>query len=281
MLPTPICKTGHALVVLKSFFDGGNEADSTQYDYVSLASISGTDQQWTPFDEEWGRVLDKYSVPFLHTTDLLTFNEPYTKDSGWTAARRDEFLSECVTAIEHHLMRPNRRSRVLLEEGLMANVVTIDLNDYIRARRDNPRVPKDATMLLATQSVYKLIVQGEHLGAHFYDLFFDRSEPYMGHIIDRQKNKRTRKHIAAITDRILNITETESRAVCGLQAADLFAWCYSHAHIKVPRYRWKNRLLNHRWWVDDRYEYDSLVALVPGVPEIVDSWKLPTRRPTR
>ena len=38
-------------MVLKSFFDAGNQADSTQYDVVSLASVSGTSEQWRPFDE--------------------------------------------------------------------------------------------------------------------------------------------------------------------------------------------------------------------------------------
>jgi hypothetical protein len=58
-------------VVFKSFFDGGNEADSTQYDFVSLASVSGTETQWRAFERDWGAVLKKHNAPWLHTTDVL------------------------------------------------------------------------------------------------------------------------------------------------------------------------------------------------------------------
>jgi hypothetical protein len=92
-------------------------------------------------------------------------------------------------------MRPNRRPKVLLKEGLLPCVVTINLKDYIKARSENPRVPRNATMLLATQSVSRIIRQGVRFGFKFYDLTFDQNEPYMGHIIDRQKNKRARKRI--------------------------------------------------------------------------------------
>ncbi len=280
----PYCRRipkGHILVVLKSFFDGGNEADSTQYDFVSLASVSGTSTQWNAFERDWGGALKKHGVPWLHTTDVLTFNEPYTKASGWNGTKRDSFLSDCVSIIESHIMQPNRHPRILLKEGLIPLVTTINLKDYIRARSENSAVPKNATMLLATQSVSRIVRQGELFGATSYDLMFDRNEPYMGHVSDRMHSKRAQKNIKPITEKIASVGEGDAHQIYGLQMADLFAWCYSHSQIKYPRFKWKNRLLNLRWWVDDRYEYDALKSVIQGVPEIVEAWRLPNRKPTR
>lgn len=268
-------------MVFKSFFDAGNEADSTQYDFVSLASVSGTAAQWRSFETDWGEVLQTHGASWLHTTDLLTFNEPYTRTSGWNEQKRDDFLSDCATAIEDHIMRPNRRPRVLLKDGLIPLVTTFNLKEYMMARSENAQVPKDATMLLATQSVSRIVRQGELFGVIGYDLTFDQNEPYMGHVLHRKNSKRAQKDVGAITEKLTSIAQANSRLVYGLQIADLFAWCYSHAHLKYPRFRWKNRLLNHRWWVEDRYEYDAMRSVIPGVHEIVESWKLPKRKPTR
>jgi len=40
----------HLLVVLKGFFDGGNQASSTQWDRVTLATACGTGDEWFAFD---------------------------------------------------------------------------------------------------------------------------------------------------------------------------------------------------------------------------------------
>jgi hypothetical protein len=44
----------HLLMVLKSYFDGGNQADSSEYDRISLATVCGTAKQWKRFDSAWG-----------------------------------------------------------------------------------------------------------------------------------------------------------------------------------------------------------------------------------
>ncbi|HEY4360051.1 MAG TPA: hypothetical protein VGN17_03740 [Bryobacteraceae bacterium] len=267
------------IVLLKAFFDGGNEADSTQYEVVSLASIAGTPGQWRRFDADWKINLKKHHAPFLHTTDALTFNEPFTRDRGWNEQKVDNFLSDCAKIIDHHLLRPTVKNDPG-REGLMAHVVTIVLKDFIRARGANPKVPKDATVLCATQSVATLLVRGANIGVHAYHLFFDQNEPFMGHIYDRQHNRKAKQHLKPFAGRISEIAERDMRDVPALQAADLFAWSYSHKK-QSALYEWQNILLLHRRWVDDWYEYDALVNVIPGVAERVQSWKLPPRKPTR
>jgi hypothetical protein len=48
---------GVMLVVLRSYFDAGNQADSREYDVLSLAVASGTLNEWGPFENEWGDML--------------------------------------------------------------------------------------------------------------------------------------------------------------------------------------------------------------------------------
>jgi hypothetical protein len=91
-------------VILRSFFDGGNQPDSRLYDVVSLACVSGITEQWTAFEADWKRSLKKHGAPWLHTTDAVSLKKkPLTEAHGWTKAKRDAFLSDCVAVVENHL----------------------------------------------------------------------------------------------------------------------------------------------------------------------------------
>ena len=73
-------------MLLKSYFDGGNEANSTQYDRITIATACGTNDQWKSFTEDWKLVLDKNDAPFLHTTDAVSLQKTFSKDKGWTGS---------------------------------------------------------------------------------------------------------------------------------------------------------------------------------------------------
>jgi len=64
--------------LLKSYFDGANKADSTQYKVVTLASISGTKYDWAPFEREWRQTLKRHKAPCLHLTDAISFYNYFT-----------------------------------------------------------------------------------------------------------------------------------------------------------------------------------------------------------
>jgi hypothetical protein len=63
---------GFLFVVVKSYFDGGNQANSRQYDVLSLAVMSGTKDEWTPFENDWNAVLLKHHAAYLYTTDAMS-----------------------------------------------------------------------------------------------------------------------------------------------------------------------------------------------------------------
>jgi hypothetical protein len=280
---SPICDISkdHQFVILRSYFDGGNQPDSTQYKVLSLASVSGTKDQWLAFEGDWKVMLKKHGAPWLHTTDAVSLkNDPFTKENGWNKTKRDAFLSDCVRVVEKHLLQP-MQIKPPGKHGLMPHVVTVVLADFMRAIQDNPEVPKDVTEICVTQSVGSVMERGQaSFGAHFFHLIFDQNEPFKKHVVHRQENKKARKHLTQIVNRITSITEADMREVPALQMADLFAWSYSHK-MQEPHHSWQERLLLHRSWVDDWYEYDALVQIRPGIADLVKSWNIPRGRRTR
>ena len=265
------------IVIFRSFFDGGKQPDSQQYDVLSLASVSGTTEQWKHFENGWKQALTKHRAKWLHTTDAVSLKkDPFTKVNGWDKTRRDLFLSDCVTVIEKHMAVDGGRP------GLIPYVITIVLKDFIDFAVNNPdQISNDVTEVCAAQAVDRVIRQGARIGAHFFCLVFDQNEPFMGHISQRQTNRRAQKHLKPATQRITSIIETDMRVTPALQAADLFAWCFSHKQ-SGSLHEWQKRLLSHREWIDDWYDKERLTQYVKlDYYTEVKSWKLPPRRPTR
>ena len=260
-------------MVLKSFFDGSNEADSTQYDVVTLASVSGTIDLWRAFERDWRATLKKHGADWLHTTDLVAGASPYSNREGWCDASREAFVSDCVKIIDERVViqRPTMRRR-----GLVPYAVTIYLKDYLRACADNPEVPRTVSELLSTQVVYRCLDLGYRMKTDFFHLFFDQGEPYMGHILDR---KNTRKRIPML-ERITQIGQINMRRTPALQMADVFAWCASHRDIQ-PHPRWQSVILSHHNVFDERYHYERIMKIQPGIAALVKSWGLPPRKPTK
>ena len=140
-------------MVLKSYFDGGNQADSSQYDRITIATVCGTAKQWKRFEHAWGKVLYKYEARFLHTTDAVSLQNEFSKKNGWNKTRVDSFIGHCVEVIGKHIEIPagtvGRRARV----GLYPVTLTIPLEDWKRARNVNPKLPNSVTEICTSDSM--------------------------------------------------------------------------------------------------------------------------------
>ena len=79
-------------------------------------------------------------------------------------------------------------------------------------------------------------------------------------------------------ERVTHLGESDMRAVPALQLADLFAWSINH-NDNVSR-EWHAKL-NALPWNSLYLDYDLLLKPIAGVFDLVQSWKLPPRRPTR
>jgi len=161
-------------VLLKSYLDGGNQADSTRYDVLSLASVTGEPDQWRAFEADWASNLAAHHAHWLHTTDALALKDPFTEAKGWNKVKVDAFISDCVGVIERHLIIPNfDNPKKPASPGLFPHVVSVALSDFVKARNVNPDVPNTAEEVCAVQSIFLVLERGRALGTHFYRLIFD------------------------------------------------------------------------------------------------------------
>jgi len=261
-------------VILESYFDGGNQANSTQYDRLTLATACGTSEQWGVFTSEWNKVLIKHKAAFLHTTDAVSLQQDFSRDRGWSRESVDALILDCVGVIAEHISLPGPFGNIA-RPGLHVVTLTIPLDDYRRARESNSNLPNSVTEICASESLGFCFRWGRRVGAHLYYLYFDQGEPFYGHVCDRKRNKKSRRAIT-LMENVALLGESDMRGVPALQLADLFACCINH-NDAVSR-EWHGRLHGLAW--DSLYlDYGFLVKPAPGALERTAAWNLPRRRP--
>ena len=214
----------------------------------------------------------------MHTTDAVSLNNEFSKGNGWDKGSVDEFILDCVDAVSKHIIIPQGLPGVAPRNGLFANTLSIRLGDFLRARQTNPQlVPNTVTEILAAESLGFCFKWGRTIGANWYHLYFDQGEPFFGHIYDRRHNKKSKKAIT-LMDRVTHLGESDMRMVPALQVADLLAWCINH-NDNVRR-EWHGRLHGLTWrslYLDEA----MLLNPINEIPQIIRSWNLPKRRPTK
>jgi hypothetical protein len=264
-------------MVLKSYFDGSNHADLSQCDRVVLATVCGNCEQWDGFVVDWNDVLARYNVPFLHVTDAITLNRPYSVSEGWSDRLVNDFILDCVRIAKRHAAMPS-----LVEgeyrAGLRAVTMSIYLEDYKKARDANPLLPNSVYELCISEVLGFVFRWGRKVGAESHQLFFDQGEAYRGHALDRASSGRVKETSPIFKDVVVN-PEADMRHTPALQLADLFAWCISHND--EPNKRLWHRALNDlpvdpSWesvYMDEKY----LANPTLGALERTAAWRLPRR----
>jgi hypothetical protein len=247
---------GHLLMVLKSYFDGGNQADSSEYDHISLATVCGTSNQWKRFDTEWKKVLFKNKVDFLHTTDAVALQNDFAREKGWDNTRVDKFISNCVGVIEKHMFIPSGISGKDERMGLYPITLTIPFDDWLRAKKEVPDIPDTIEEICATDCLSFAFGWGRKIGAKNHQLYFDRGEPFHGHIRSRWLHPKVKKDIELLKD-VINVDEAIAKHVPALQMADLFAWSICHAnqerrgwHVQLNSLPWESRALPYKYLIN-------------------------------
>jgi hypothetical protein len=261
-------------VVLKSYFDGSNHADSSHYDRISIATVCGTSKQWKKFDTAWKKVLYKHHADYLHTTDAVSLQNDFAKEKGWSKTRVDSFIGNCVDVIEKQMAIPRGVLGKHPRTGLYPITLTIPFDDWLRAKKAVPKLPDTIEELCATESCSFALKWGKYIGAKKYELYFDRGEYFFGHIRNRWRHPKAQKDIELMKD-IINVAESISRQVPALQMADLFAWSVNRANQETRE--WHRRL--HSFPYGSRLlDYEHLINPRPRVLDIIDSWELPRRK---
>ena len=260
-------------MILKSYFDGGNQADSSQYDRVTLATACGTSDQWNMFESAWNEVLQKHNASFLHTTEAVSLQRAFNKDKGWSRESVDGLISDCVDVISAHLCVRGPLGGVF-RSGLNALTFMIPLDDYKRARESLETLPNSVNEICVSETLAFCFRWGRRIGAQGHHLYFDQGEPFYGHAVDRWQTKKSRKAIVPM-EKVFRLSELDSRVTPALQLADLFAWCINHNDV-VTR-EWHERL-HALTWYSLYLDYDLLMKPAPGALERTAAWNLPRRK---
>jgi hypothetical protein len=259
----------HLLIVVKSYFDGGNQADSRKYQILTLAALAGTKNAWDKLDPAWQKVMRKHGAPYLHTTDAVSLAKPFSRNQGWSDEKVNLLISDCATLMEQ-----------CKGWGIRPISVSVILRDYKNVLSRIPDLPA-VELICAIQCVGLALIFGQ---AHLHDpkaeLFFDRSEPFCGHVLDRWNNKKVTRTNDTWKS-IVQVGQVDSRNVPALQAADLLAWSVNRAHEdNAIRYYWQERVLNvprsKDWLDEERLSKPNLEAMA-----VLKQLRLPVRKKMR
>lgn len=264
----------HLLVALKSYFDGSNHADSSEYDRISIAVVCGTRTQWRRFDTAWEKVLYKHHADYLHTTDAVSLQHDFAKEKGWNNARVDSFIGDCVTVVGKHIAIPSPEPGMSPKMGLFTATLTVPFADWIKAKKTVPELPDTIEEICATESLGFALKWGKYIGCQKWQLYYDRGEQFYGHIHNRWRHPKAQKDIELMKE-ILDVSESVAMHVPALQMADLLAWSINRAnretrlwHVRLHDLPCHNALLDYAHLIRPNLERLEQIA----------SWKLPRRQ---
>ncbi len=262
-------------MVLKSYFDGGNQADSQEYDVLSLAVMSGAQDLWIPFENDWNKVLLNHHAAYLHTTDAVARVGIY---EGWTEPQRDRFLADCVRIAARHSARPNI-ANIRGKYGLFYAVVSFVLIDFVEFAKQHPEAPNNVNESCLRQALAEVLPWSfEQAACDQCHFFFDQGEPFYGHLKQLLESKKALKDATALR-RISHYSESNMRCVPALQLADLYAWGQSHRHSKWKP-DWLQSLLK-TWFLWQWIDKTNLQQSDHKDQAIWSTWNLPKRARTR
>jgi hypothetical protein len=275
LLPTIETPKGAMLVILRSFFDGGNKADSRMYENLCLAAVSATADEWGPFERDWREMLRRHHADYLHTTDAVSRENDF---DGWKEDEVDSFLRDCARIATRHSVRLSTDYDPG-QFGVYAFTVSIVLKDFVDFARNNPTLSQDANEGLIRQAIGDALVWGkDKASCDEIHCFFDQGEPFYGYLVNILESKRASKD-AWLLKTIKSRTETSSREAPALQLADLFAWveCHWNDHWNP---KWKQAIMRLPIW-KERYDKSNLHDINHEHQAAWKTWKIPKRAATK
>jgi hypothetical protein len=257
------------VAVLKAYYDCGNKLDSREYKTVTLAGVYGSADEMDEFEKIWTSVLAKHEAGHLHTTDALALRGVHGRDKGWTPEKVTALIVECVGVIGKSV-----------ERGLGLVSCTLNLNAYKSAKRQMPDLASPEHICVT----YCLGVSLVRHQAKFPEdtttaLFFDRGEPFYGHIRNLWNRKALRSNSTWAS--IVQIGEVDTRRSPALQAADLIAWSLNRAAAdNTFAQEWQRPLLldirrDSKFMNEDYFRQERIAENVKKL----NSLNLPKRKP--
>jgi hypothetical protein len=195
---------------------------------------------------------------------------------GWKPPEVNALIADCVSVIERRATA--RQGGHFHYFGLRPIAATVFLEDFKRALKLHPIHSPE--MHCAIHCATAAQVWGKINGYDKIEFFFDRNEPFAGHIKDRLTSTGAHQARKELRDYIVNVSEADSKMVPALQAADLLAWCINDMYNGGIKRDWQRRMLK----VDrdsQVFRYSTLSNPSKEKLDIVASWNLPRRKPMK
>jgi hypothetical protein len=231
---------GRIVIVLKAFYDHGNDINSELYDIVTLAGYSAREKDWPAFENRWKtRVARAWAdcrnmpdvQPYIHVAEMMVGRCPFSRDQGWTDARIQSLLSDCSLHIAE-------ATATKLFRGVACSVL---LKDYKKIRREGIAVAS-VEDICSSFCVARAVAWNADFAEDFMregaELYFDQNGPFRGSIANRKKHGKLRRNEA--WKKLGAVGEVDSTVVPAVQAADLLAWSVdSYQEGKRPSGTWQ------------------------------------------
>jgi hypothetical protein len=222
------------LIAMRCYWDGSKGNDDSGAEWLTLAGFIASDGFWGDFQGKWEMMLRaRYPIaPFIHMSDMVTYNDPFERVAGWTAIKIKDLVDDAIKLLNGM----NKRA-------YCSFVCSVDVSAHGRLLTEGLDMPPDPIALLA-----KLCIDGafswyfkEHpQGIEVAYVFFDQNEPYISEF-RRQWLKRSSSSKMVLQDPfwglIANVTPMNMRNTPPIQAADMLAWARTRSLSSKEEYR--------------------------------------------
>jgi len=192
--------------MLHAFFDDSGKF--TDSDFVCLAGYIATDENWQGFSDEWGPLLLRHKIPYVHMKEMIALRGPY-ESLGWDAAHRDAVLLEFIDVIRRHVI------------GGFG--IGVDAK-YLRSMSKDARTVIGDPAMLCFQRILRRVV--EKLDEVGYEssiaAVFDDCEEYS--VRCYRMWSALRRVAPSLSKKVPSITFADDIVFWPLQAADVLAW---------------------------------------------------------
>jgi hypothetical protein len=268
---------GILLVPMVMYHDGATREGRV----ITLTCIASTSEVWRELESAWKQMLkDCGDVPYLHMTDLWSFNGIY---EGWSEDQRNDLVYGLLSVLNSYMDNP----------WISSFTCEVDLAAYERVKfvRNLPVPPRLCARIVFPKVVNWFYRPSSKIFVDAIDVFFDRNEPFMHHIRSDWKSEKMRR-AHPIWNLVRVVEEVDMKLTPPVQMADMICWGYhrqaSYDHPKpweidsdghTAAVRCANAIRGeHHWVVEDtlrksnfKEEGQSLIELWQKKGKLVDN----------
>ena len=274
-----LCAVSRLALVLKAYFDTGNDFDSTQYRSVTVAGCVAMHNAWQPWEDAWRDTVAcewaKHQMetvpdaPYFHATDVWTFSDPFARRNGWNEDSRTRLFSACTDIV----------CEAVADGAVKAIVALSLLEDYKRVHDSVQNTPHLVDICGNWCMAHAAASDPEEFNRDGISLFFDPADPIAGSINQRWNYGKTRERWP--WSLVRSITSVRMKVSPAMQFCDLIAWGVNAKLGEPWKDDWHHKLLNIPFSSEMKFDEKTLRNPYPDQMARFLADKRPRRKPIR